>query len=1385
MALQLTTKPSCKPSIRGEIPLSSTFSTAQSVKKSPKGPRNQVSKGMPSSSPAKTSTSSLSLDSVHSGQSSPSIDPNHSQQTPNAAKPPRSDSLETQNQTPVYTPTRDQPSSSRFPPEQRASQSPPVVNLRQNPHQQLNTSPSSLSMLPTGFASLHVGIGSPKLEFGRDWPGTGRRRRESSLGPEAVENDRLMRERAAQEQRRMEESGSGRENGGRGGYVDRVSGLHSPPGTESDIAPSVEGNHSLSRNDDNVSARYEQQTSPPQQSEYQSPPSRRVPPSSSSHHLSRRTSSYSGSSTTHTPESTARQSHARQSLSPHKSSAASMSLSRSSSSTSAARRSGSVSEQRRAEIFGGSRESPALELSKSQSHSPNQTFGSNGNPSSPKRRAGPPPLDLSPSSDSRGYSPETNGTSKPQYPPVAYSNKVRESVHRLGSSSPHPQSAETVKPSVQGDDNLEQRQRGRRQSQGEIMDEKIKEIEEKIAHVRVSPRKRRSIDINSSTTTTPVRENIRKYTPHSHDGGQLQGTEASPSAASPHVGRSMTRSMDLETAMEMVNRDSPLKHGSYEHEAEEERMKSGERSGGSGSSRPRKALPADFRNGSFKTASSQLSNDLAPSTRSRLRQMIDSPAHHHSPSPLSSRFSTTSRLAREYDPVRSPSRASHRIEGLERSSTVSAFRARDPSGYAQRGWSQSMSGLPHSTDAGLHRRGSPRELDRYLPESVLDSPGNRSRYHERTSTAPNNPTDQEKGTKVRRGVSMLISERDLANANLDLNRRFNPIAPGDSVSVIGTKSERDTGKGKEKDPLDVIRRLEEQRAESKRRWEHMPRSSTSMSSMRDIYRNPYPRMIPASVDIIRHRRSMEHDAPASPLYGRGGGSRLSMVGPMGLPMPATEPRQKRSLTSLGGRSSASLSLASSSEHGRLLFDAYRSLESKLSQDGLSTEVLGPLGSAAKASESANTVLQTALNLVKQISLDAVVDEDSTKVREGYKALTSLLREAGRASDQNVRDMTRIMLELPKLLRHSNGHGMPPSTSFGSVRPRRSESLAALLAHESPRHSSAGDERPRRWTPSAASVYSEAGAYESSPLQNQFGTSTPRRSFDVLRASTSIGDSYSPLSARSSRERERPGSAMSSLMNKVRNMGLTPKKGAPSPKSELATIEQSPDQPPAPQVPMQPYSLSPLPQSSSRSSLARSRSSHSSSSRSRSVSPEKASPAKSSPERLSANILKKKSSVASNHTVKASFPSLPSTSRGKPTTAISQVTAGDLTPETNAMLIHPRTTFGPEDEPNSPMSRFSFRSSHQRMGSRDEEGSENGDGEIDWTRERRDSGIESDAVSILEQNLVSAAKAREEGQNRKMERGTEGKREEEGKTKRMTDRLKASLRRSSNKHSGDV
>lgn len=50
----------------------------------------------------------------------------------------------------------------------------------------------------------------------------------------------------------------------------------------------------------------------------------------------------------------------------------------------------------------------------------------------------------------------------------------------------------------------------------------------------------------------------------------------------------------------MVNEDSFFKYGSYEYEdEEEERMKSGGRSGGSGDSRLRKILLMDFRNGSF------------------------------------------------------------------------------------------------------------------------------------------------------------------------------------------------------------------------------------------------------------------------------------------------------------------------------------------------------------------------------------------------------------------------------------------------------------------------------------------------------------------------------------------------------------------------------------------------------------------------------------------------------------------------------------------------------------------------------------------------------------------------------------------------------------------
>lgn len=274
-------------------------------------------------------------------------------------------------------------------------------------------------------------------------------------------------------------------------------------------------------------------------------------------------------------------------------------MSRSSSSTSVARQSGPLSEQRRAEIFGRSRKSPVSELTKDQSHSANQSFESSGSPSSPRRRGGPPPLDLSPSSYSQAYSPEANGTAKPKFPPVAYNNKVRELPHRPRSSSSRRQITESIKTSVQVDDDPEQKQRGRRKSQGEVLDEKIDEVEEKIAHIRVSPPKRQSIDIASNTTTTPLRENVRQYTPDSY-GDRLPGTRASPLVANTQAGRLMTRSMDLETAMEMVNGNSLLKNGSYEHEyEEEERMKNGERSGGSGGSRPRKALPTDFRNGSF------------------------------------------------------------------------------------------------------------------------------------------------------------------------------------------------------------------------------------------------------------------------------------------------------------------------------------------------------------------------------------------------------------------------------------------------------------------------------------------------------------------------------------------------------------------------------------------------------------------------------------------------------------------------------------------------------------------------------------------------------------------------------------------------------------------
>ncbi|WWD17814.1 hypothetical protein CI109_102257 [Kwoniella shandongensis] len=1153
-------------------------------------------------------------------------------------------------------------------------------------------------IMATGFASVKVGLGSPKLEFGRrDWvggyhPHSGS---DDSEHPGVPENEHPDARSAGGDKEATRK--------GANGLVDRVSGLPSPPGTESDIV---------------IPPAIREKPRPADQSatsQRPAPPIHRTSSTNSSNLLSH-SSSPSGSTTSRTLDPSPRR------RTPGLKPKHSPSMSRSSSSSSVAFTS-PLNGDKRPPLSNGSSRRHSTDLMRISTHSRSSSHGS--------QRRGTPSLELGRSPHSRVPSPEK--TARQNLPPVSSGlDKLesRRSSRRLsGGGSNHEDQERDPLP--------------RRSSHGSELDERIREAEERILQAS-SGRVRRTVDVEEKAT--PVRGAIRRHDLYSR---AKESPSVVPSSA---IRRSATLSSALGNANGHTGSasDLPSKRGDGDHEMHEE-DEDRERSGGSGSSRRRKGLPADFRHGGLFTPSpqkpytNQTPNEDPSSSRSaRLRQFIDSPTDYTSSSPIPNRFASTSRLSREIGQVSSPSRVGRQsIDGLERSSSMAATRHGETSAYARRTWTESISGLPRNSD-DLDHRGLPR--DRYPAESVMGAVENRDRTHARHST-DSALADRE---STRRGISALVGGRDLASAS---GSRLASLAPGDSVSAVGARSDRVDSK----DPLEMVRRLEEQRAQAKERWNHMPRPATSMSSIRDVYNHP-PRSAP--LDGIRPRRSMDHDnTPISPLTGRGASSRLGLRG------PATEPRPMRSSTSLGGRSTANLDFPSaSSEHGRLLFEAFRALDSRLGQDVLLTqpELIRTFHSATRTSETINTSVRSAVELASQIAIYAEMSDDPSKMQEEYSRLAFLLRDAARASDQNVRDMTRIMLDLPKLFNKQasgSGSGMTASPSVGSSsRLRRSESNVG-------QHTEAA----RRWQPTSPDA-------TKSPLQGRWSMDSPRRRFDVLRPSTSVGESYSPLSSRD--QRRGPGSStVSSLMSKVRAM--TPRKQHTlSPKPDLSTIEQSPPQPQynndnsASQISLPAPAPVSAPAPRSNSSM------------SRGSSPEK--PAR-------RNVLKKKASTTSTHTIRGSSNFLPSTSRPKATTAISQVTAGDLNhPNSNgrgngspdrAMSVRSTRTF--EDEPPSPMSRFSFNAQSQRNQrlqeedeSEDDEGEEGGGGEEEQYYSASGAGTgdsyETDAVSMLEQRLVSAAKAREES-------ATHGKHEEEageGGQKRpsLGDRFRASLRK---------
>nr|ODN96789.1 hypothetical protein L204_03498 [Cryptococcus depauperatus CBS 7855] len=1201
---------------------------------------------MPSPSPTKTETdtSSLSIDSVYPSTSVFPIDPtslNHSGQA-------RLESRQHSKR------SRSPSSSGRFP-TRKPSDPLDSHNLTSGLACVGICKASHSAPRASDFASTHVGLGSLKLELGRNWPGNSAKR--ESFGPDVTENDRAVQKNRDQRNASKDTNMGGGIEKGR--FVDKASGLPSPPGTESDIATSSDPQASASQRKESLGELRQashtvlfeataNEMSLHQQSTKTHPPFfTSTPPV----HVSQKNSSILTSPfipACGPPRGT-------------------RSMSRSSSSTSVAITAGNAHEQWHSNSLSGSRHSLSSDLSRS------------GRTSTPLRH-GPSPLERS---SSIGSSTKSFEITKEFRPPSSVDLNSTINHHLLHRDS---DVVDQPLPEGKSGNNHEQQQ-----SRSAMLDLKIKEMEEKIVEV-TNDRKR--LSLSNGDRKVPVQGDARCNNSYFH-------SKESPEVSSPQLRRRASKSLDLTRTFNSQQRQKP--RNEVNRQDDEERSRSDEKSGGSGNSMRRKGLPEDFRNGSFFSPHSpkgtpnqtpDSTNLGTPQTRSR--QGFNSLAQEQFHATLASRFTTPVRFSHEHESVPSPLRPQSTTHGLGRSSTFSITRNGDSPVYSRRAWSQSISELPESNSASfLDSRGLPRNVDKFRPKSVLENRNDRPKsYIRQNSDTPSDRHDR----NFRRGMSMLVSNKDLVNAKLRSRITSTAIGPGDSISAVGNNK-----LDREKDPLDVIRRLEEQMAQSKKRWEHMPRSSTSMSSMRDIHLTA-PQTAPA--ESFRHRRSMERETPLSPTYGRGGNSRLSAIGLI------TEPRHQRSHTSLGGRSSASLDqrLVASSDHGRLLFEAFKSLESKLEKDSITVQnLLENLGSTAQTAQNVNNSLQAAYELAHQLSLDDIVNNDLEKTREGYVALAVLLKEAGKTSDQNVRDLTKVVFDLPRLWRQSN---VVPSTPSGSLRFRRPEA-ATSSPYDAIKTS---EERPRRWTPSAASMY-EPVTRERSPLHIRYSVDNPRRSFDVLRSSSSV-DSRSLLAHS---QRERSSSAVSSLVAKVRTMSLTPRRGPSSPKTDFGSIKQSPHILDIPRVPEQPSHYAQF---------------HSSLSHSQSNSPEK--PANSS------NVLKKKSSSASNHTIRGSLHSFSSTSRGNPTTAVSQVTIGKPSPNADAVSINSRRTFD-EDEPNSPKSTSS----------------------------------NLDAASVLGHNLTIAAKTREKGKIKKEIGG------EEGRAKRMTERLKASLRRTSSKQVEDA
>ena len=393
-----------------------------------------------------------------------------------------------------------------------------------------------------------------------------------------------------------------------------------------------------------------------------------------------------------------------------------------------------------------------------------------------------------------------------------------------------------------------------------------------------------------------------------------------------------------------------------------------------------------------------------------------------------------------------------RVRNHERQSAVVQTKdANDGAGYVRRTWHDTISGLPRSRDR---------------PESVLE--GNSAyRYQPRGGSAESGLTTQRLSERERLRPASTVGMTPSPNRSR--------LSHMDSVSQRHGQSEA----GGSSDPLEVLARLEQAREESQRkralllqdrsqsvldsprtrdrfddqRYGPRPSSRTTWTPVEDrqalrsassmsFIRDREPRTAPAS-QRMRHIDGM----PDSPSVGRGASRASHYSSAAGTRSEVQAPRTMRSNSSLGSRA-GQLPATSATEHGRLLLDACRSIESRLGQGtpGLS-DLIRSSHSAARASEVLNALLREALAMATQAQIQ--IEVEGTDARDVIAKLTANLRDGSKASDENVRSLTGILLCLPKVLRDAplgvprrsgsfeadsvNGHGSSGRSSARHVR----------------------------------------------------------------------------------------------------------------------------------------------------------------------------------------------------------------------------------------------------------------------------------------------------------------------------------------------------------------